>query len=264
MSAYQKVKDFLFPKSIAARLAEACSKVSDLTKKGDNGAYTYLRILDVANALRDELFSRGIVLIPNDVECHERFFPSPIEGRAYTEIRVKTQFTVTDGRSSQFYCAYGVGRDLDGKALFAAQTGALKSWLKRLGLIFGERDDPEVEAPAKSRDAQANVEELPRAVLAQRNYQKRALEAAIQSSGKMKPEIEALLSEAMGSVVTCEAIEALNHADFDVAMRIITRHGDATEILAKSVKAAKRKPKVNGQPIVAALEHQDPTELAGD
>ena len=192
-----------FPKSLEARLAEACSHISSLSKRGDNGEYKYLRIVDIADALRGELFSEGITLIPNDVECHVAIFPSSNPDRPYTEIRVRTEFTVTDGKQSQVYSAYGVGRDMDGKALFAAQTGALKSWLKRLGLIFGDRDDPEVKAAPKE------LEEMPRQKAAQLRYQERAWTAALATCGKTQEQIEHILSEAMGKSVTSELIVQL-------------------------------------------------------
>ena len=259
-TAYQRLVRRFFPKSLAANLADACATVSGVLKKGNNGAYTYLRILDVANALRDELFSRGIVIIPSDVECNLEMFESDVAGRRITEIRVKTEFTVTDGRTEKVYAAYGVGRDMDGKALFAAQTGALKSWLKRLGLIFGDRDDPEVEQKAAPEPLD---EELPRQKLAQARYQARAWSAALATCGRTEPEIEAILSEAMGREVTSGLIIALPREGFDVAMKILTQHSDLTKVLEDSKRAAKRKKTRGPQPIVATLDNQ-PDELTGD
>jgi hypothetical protein len=258
-TAYQRLVRRFFPKSLAENLADACSKVSHLTKQGSNGAYTYLRILDVANALRDELFSRGIVIIPSDVECNLEMFESDVAGRRITEVRVKTEFTVTDGHSEKVFFAYGVGRDQDGKALFAAQTGALKSWLKRLGLIFGDRDDPEVEQKAAPAPLD---EELPRQKLAQARYQARAWSAALATSGRTEPEIEAILGEAMGREVTSGLIIALPREGFDVAMKILTQHSDLTQVLEDSKRATKRKKARGPQPIVEALDQ--PTELTGD
>jgi hypothetical protein len=262
MSAYQRIKAFLFPKTISEKLAEACAKVSGLAKRGSNGEYSYLRIVDIADALRDELFSRGITIIPNDVECVVSKFKSPDPGvRVITEVRVKTEFTVTYGKSSQVYSAYGVGRDMDGKALFAAQTGALKSWLKRLGLIFGERDDPEVEASPKRTP---EAEELPKQKAAQLRYQERAWTAALATCGIPEKRVEEILSQALNAVVTSDVIVNLPRADFDVAMQILTRNSDLSEVLEESKKAAAKKRGKAPQPIVAALDHSDPAELAGD
>jgi hypothetical protein len=62
---------FGWRESIETRLVAACSEVGGLKKEGDNGQYKYLRMSDIADALRGPLFSRGLVLIANDVECHE-------------------------------------------------------------------------------------------------------------------------------------------------------------------------------------------------
>ena len=261
MTIYQRICAFLFPQSIAARLAEACAAVSNLKKLGNNGEYSYLRIVDIADAMRDELFSRGILVIPNDLECNVAQFaaPDPV-GRVITEVRVKTEFTVTDGKQSLVFAAYGTGRDMDAKALFAAQTGALKSWLKRLGLIFGERDDPEVEARAPEPD------ELPRQKAAQSRYQERAWSAVLATCGRTESEIEALLSEAMGYPVASADIVALDRAGFDVAMKLVTQHSDMTQVLEQSKRAVSKRKKSNGspQPILDSLDHSDPQEMGGD
>ena len=258
-TAYQRLVRRFFPKSLAENLADACATVSGVLKKGNNGAFTYLRIIDVANALRDELFSRGIVIIPSDVECNTEIFVSDAGDRPMTEIRVKTAFTISDGRNEKVFSSYGVGRDQDGKALFHAQTGALKSFLKRLGLIFGDRDDPEVEQKAAPEPLE---EELPRQKLAQARYQARAWSAALATCGRTEPEIEAILSEAMGKQVTSGLIVALPREGFDVAMKILTQHSDLTQVLEDSKRAAKRKRARGPQPIVEVLDQ--PTELTGD
>jgi hypothetical protein len=253
-TVYQTVLQFLgFRKSIGARLVEACEAAASVSKKGNNGQYSYLRILDIADTLRDEFFSRGLVLIPNDVECNERMFASDVAGRHATEVRVKTEFTVTDGRKSLVFAAYGTGRDLDGKALFIAQTGALKSWLKRLGLIFGDRDDPEVAVMPVP-------EESPRAILAQANYQERAWAAALRTSGKTSEQVESYLSAAFGFEVTSEKITALSREQFDIALQWLMRNGDLAETLELSKKAVAKK---KAQPIVAVMD-ADPEELTGD
>jgi hypothetical protein len=157
---------------------------------------------------------------------------------------------------------------MDGKALFAAQTGALKSWLKRLGLIFGDRDDPEMEARSEARPQQEVDDELPRQKLAQARYQARAWAAALATCGRTGPEIEAILSEAMGQPLTSDSIIALPREGFDVAMKLLVQHSDLTEVLHQSKRAAaaaKRK-RANGspQPIVEAFEHQPVDEMTGE
>jgi hypothetical protein len=221
-------------KTIAERLIESCDAVTGLRKLGDfNSQFKYLRILDIANALRGELFARGLIIIPNDIECERDSWNSPqFDDRHYTEYRVRTQFTVTDGRHRVSFCSYGVGRDMDGKALFIAQTGALKAWLKRLGLIFGEWDDPEVEGS----------EDRPRReTTALASYQERAWSSALKSCGKTADQIDAYLSESFGFDVNTQSIAALGRKDFDLAMKWLLQNGDLINTLEVSKKVAEGK-----------------------
>lgn len=132
------------PKSLVEKIAECCKGV-EVAKLGDNGEYAYLRILDIANALREKLFAAGVLIIPSDVECEltdgEQL---PETSRRYTCAKVKTDFSLTDGNEEIHFSAYGYARDMDAKCVAIAQTAALKSFLKRLALIFGDYDDPEV------------------------------------------------------------------------------------------------------------------------
>jgi hypothetical protein len=261
-----------FRKSLTARLTDACWAVSGLTKKGEAGAFTYLRILDVANALRDELFSRGILIIPNDVECEVSSFQSPdFAGRIVTEVRVKTQFTVTDGGQAIRFSAYGIGRDMDGHALAMAQTAALKSWLKRLGMIFGERDDPEKfsaeDCVAKPAAEPKQSEPTTRAQMAEIRYQARAWEAALATCGRTREQVEEILSRDMGMKVNSATIVSLPSDEFEIAMQILMRHSDLTEVLEESTQAARkhRRVKAGGpQPIVQAMDAQPLDEMTGD
>ena len=220
-------------KTITERLIEACAALTGMRKLGDyNSEYKYLRMLDIANALRMELFQRGLILISSDIECERDSWKSPeFEDRHYTEYRVRTQFTVTDGHHKISYFSYGVGRDMDGKALFIAQTGALKAWLKRLGLIFGEWDDPEVESG----------EDRPRReTTALASYQERAWSSALKSCGKTADQIDAYLSTEFGFDVSTQSIAALPRKKFYLAMKWLCQNGNLLDTLTTSVKAVKR------------------------
>jgi hypothetical protein len=132
------------PKSLVEKLAEVVRSVDGLKKLGDNGEYAYLRILDISNALREKLFDAGILIIPSDVECQLNHFPvAEIPNRVVSTASVETEFVVTDGAQELRFRSYGFARDMDAKCVAIAQTAALKSFLKRLALIFGDWDDPE-------------------------------------------------------------------------------------------------------------------------
>jgi hypothetical protein len=239
---------WFFPKPIALELAEACNNVQGLRKEGYNEEeeFHYLKILDLANQLRAELLPRGIVIIPSDMECVETSWE--IEGQIVTAIRVKTEFQITDGHRSLLKTSYGSARNGD-YAVAVAQTMALKSLLKRLGLIFGDEADAEAQRWAPWPGERRAI----------RSYQERALTASLKSCNLTREGVEALLSKIMGFPITFEGIVALPRKDFDVAMKAISKHGDLTEVLEMSAAQVKRGP----QPIAAANE-QDRGELAGD
>jgi hypothetical protein len=224
-------------KSLALQLAEACESVKGLRKNGvhDDGGedkFAYLKILDLANELREELLPRGIVIIPNDVECIQESWNN-LDGRHVTEVRIKTEFEITDGKRTLVKSAYGSSRNGSGFALAIAQTLALKSWLKRLGLIFGEEDDAE----------ESRWGTWPREAEQVRNYQERALAAALKTCGLTKEGVEALLTKIMGFPITTEGIAALPRKDFDVAMKALMKHGDLAEVLELSKQAATNRAK---------------------
>lgn len=239
------------PQTLIAKLAEACKAVSPLTKQGKNMEFPYLRISDIADALRQELFSRGVVILPNDVECEQKKFSTEITGRYLTVVRVKTQFTVTDGRTSRVFSAYGIDSDReDGwKALATAQTLALKSFLKRMGLIFGDKDDPEIRDTSSPRAQAAFVATAEK----REDYQRRAWDAHLKGCGKTKKQIEGFLSTEFGFNVTSQDIAELQREQFDVAMRWLSTNGDLAETLTTSVKHAKNG-KGKAQPVVALID----------
>jgi hypothetical protein len=129
----------------------------------------------------------GIIIGDGEQVSHDRASDAAVE-RSVTLRISKGKHWIAARTVILSFCSYGVGRDMDGKALFIAQTGALKAWLKRLGLIFGEWDDPEVESG----------EERPRReTTALASYQERAWSSALKSCGKTADQIDAYLSDAM-------------------------------------------------------------------
>lgn len=132
--------------SLAAKLAEACEAVGGVEKKGRNETqkYNYIKAADIAKAIRHELFQRGIVIIGSESDLiQERITTN--NGGTMTEVRLKVTYTVTDGTETLTFDAWGVARDSGDKAIYKAKTGALKYFLRGLGLIPDEKDDPEAD-----------------------------------------------------------------------------------------------------------------------
>jgi hypothetical protein len=254
MFAISYLKSLLFQKSLVAKFAEACAGVEGLTKDGNNGKFDYLRILEISDALRDKLFARGILLIPNDVEQWVESWDNQ-DKKLVTEVGVKTEFTLTDGRESLKFSSYGVGRDLDGHALAIAQTGALKAWLKRVGLIYGEWDDLEKE--------HGDIEKplAPREVVQIANYQQRAFSAALEQCKMSQEEAEKVIGARLGQAVTADLIMLLPRKKFDQALSILYGVRDQTEDWSKSVEAIRKVSQA--QPVVAALDRRNHDELIG-
>ena len=123
-------------KSIAEKLALAVDRAPRrLLKEGHHSDFNYLRVTDVAEVFYGCLREQGLLLIPDDVESWVS-----LDGQ---NAWVKSMFQITDGSASAYHCSYGQGRSSGGHALHIAQTTALKSWLKRLGMTFGVEDDQE-------------------------------------------------------------------------------------------------------------------------
>ena len=204
--------------NLVEKLVTAVRECDAVFKEGraDQG-FAYMRILDIANALREKLFAAGVLVLPSDVELVVERRESVITDREWVQAQVKTLFTVTDGIESSDYFAYGYAQDLDGFAISIAQTMALKSFLKRLGFIFGERDDPQredqygynlnlEEGAAKWGD---DLREWPIS-----RHDAIAFNAAAQASGYTKKGIVTYLDARFG----VEKITDLKRKDFKEAM----------------------------------------------
>jgi hypothetical protein len=236
-------------KPLELELVEACEAIPGLRKLGTNDVldFDYLRIQELTSAIREQLLPRGIVMLPNDLECEVTYWDSP-DGRM-ADARVKTEFTFTQGRRNLKLCSFGSASDPNGYAVAIAQTMGLKALLKRLSLIYGDEDDPEVP-----RWAQHHPGEKKRI----QQYQDRALDAAVRNSGRTSAQIEAMISAGVGRTVTLAEIATFPRETFDIAMKIITHNSDLSEVLTESVAKAR-----GPQPVVAAIDHT-PDELAGD
>lgn len=138
----EEIKPFL------VRLRDAVAAVDAVEKKGVNAKqnYKYVRAADVTNALRHELYSRDIIVLQNELECVNSGETKTNSGGVLREKTIKIQYTVQDVISPEKLVldAYGVAMDTGDKAIYKAKTGALKYFLRGLGLIPDE-SDPEAD-----------------------------------------------------------------------------------------------------------------------
>lgn len=207
------------PKSLAGKLAEACDAVGGVSKKGRNQAqgYDFVRAADVAMAIRHELFQRGVVIIPNEIECSTKqveYKTAKGEDRRANEVVLRTAYTITDGTETLLMHGYGIAWDTGDKAVYKAKTGALKYFLRGLGLI---PDELEPESDEKiDREQKGKVEtneEFDQRTQNQQNIgpeQIRAIDEALKKSGKTEDEIIAALG-----FIGEKRIEHIKRVNFD-------------------------------------------------
>jgi hypothetical protein len=134
------------PKSLIEKVCEACDAVGPVAKRGRNAKYRFQKASDVYAAFRHELFKRKVLMLRN--EHTPEYVPIPTNGGgALIECRLGVDFILTDGKDQTEPCRHhGVGRDVEEKALYKAQTGANKYYLKGLGLIADDdADNPEYD-----------------------------------------------------------------------------------------------------------------------
>ena len=129
------------------------------------------------------------------------------------QAKVFTQFFVTDGITTEKYSAYGYGRDMDGKCVAIAQTAALKSFLTRMALIFGDYDDPERE-PDHIADLRPDLQRKIDEQTMIKGIDIRAFNAACKKNGRTLEEMQQFLKADLG----VDDVKQILQQDFKRAM----------------------------------------------
>lgn len=236
-------------KTLAAKLAEACSNVGGVEKKGRNEAqrYTYVKAADVAKAIRHELFERGVVIIPDEVECLNKqisFMNAKGETRNANEVQIRTAYHITDGHETLVMHGYGIAWDSGDKAIYKAKTGALKYFLRGLGLIPDEKDDPEADESI-DRAVQETNEQYDQRTENQRVVmpaQAQAMHEAMKRTGKPEAMVTAYLMEHY----KVNQFEKILRADFQAVLKWLNSYqkragDDLPQSSEKSVRDAVNK-----------------------
>lgn len=140
------------PVPLVDKIAQAFKAVGKLPRSGKNKkqGYDFTRATDVFEAVRLELFGRGVLICPN--ESQVEFVPIQTNGgETLTECRLTVAYTFRDALEKlEPMTFHGVGRDIEDKAIYKAQTGAQKALLKRFGLMAEETDDPEFDGQSEA------------------------------------------------------------------------------------------------------------------
>jgi hypothetical protein len=145
METVQQRADGTGKLSLARKLAEVMGAVNHVPKNGSNNFhnYKYATEADIVAAVRKEMASRLLIMIPSVVKTEW----SKVARRQGGEDRLCTltmKFTIHDGDSGEemSFDMVGEGQDPGDKAVYKAETGATKYALLKLFLI-PTGDDPE-------------------------------------------------------------------------------------------------------------------------
>lgn len=265
------MKEILAPtpsKSLVSKLAEACNAVGGVAKKGRNEhqRYDYVKAADVAKAIRRELFKRNILLLADEKEVQQSEIVTP-SGSTMRQITLRVDYTLRDGDSpdSITTTCYGIAMDSGDKALWKAKTGAQKYFLRGLGLIPDEKDDPEFdESVDEQTDPKVYEQEFDKKTKGQKRiaeYQARAFDAACHRTGKTA----AQTSEFLRSAYKVASVSELTRLDFNNAIKWASGTLELADVLKASLTSVTTMKPKKPQPVITSAEAERPDEFeAGD
>lgn len=135
---------------LAAKLAQVMLAIDRIPKDGFNDfhGYSYALEASIVEAVRKELASRGVVIIPSIISTDLR--PVGEKGAVLTTLTL--QFTIIDSESGEQIVSQwlGSGEDKNDKGVYKAITGALKYFLLKT-FMLPTWDDPEKDGHEKAR-----------------------------------------------------------------------------------------------------------------
>lgn len=182
------------------KIAEAFAKVGKLPRNGKNATrgYNWTRATDVLAAVRADLLSRGVLIHINEGDPKFATVAQSNGGEQITECNLAITYTFMDSAHElKPMTINGVGRDVEDKALYKAQTGAQKALLKRFGLMAEEDElEPENELQTPTDNAQAMREAGAPYPKPEKTVTRKQMEAfgdACRDTGKAPDEISGYL-----------------------------------------------------------------------
>jgi ERF superfamily len=203
------------PLPLVDKIAQAFEAVGKLPRAGRNTTrhYPYTRATDVFEAVRSHLFRRGVLICPTE-NTPEYVQVGPSNGgEQITECRLQVTYTFRDALEKlEPMVVNGIGRDVEDKALYKAQTGAQKALLKRFGLMAEETDDPEwdgQQSPGETLDDAAPLR-TPRKEKPLAAYQIENIREAMTNTGKTEEQ----LSQAVASIGHTPVLAAVKQKHF--------------------------------------------------
>lgn len=221
------------PKTFPLRLLEAVHAVPAIEKLGQNEQYNYVRACDVFQAFRGELKKQRILLFSDEKELTRRDVKAAGD-IILSEVTIRTEFILRDCESEDEIKTQGFGQAMDeaDKALYKAKTGALKYFLRSIGVIpWLDVDDP--EASQLVNDLTAPVQRKKRGStsaqqLSDRNV--RAFSSACLRGGKTIVQQADYLSKLGKSTV-----EEMTPEEWNMAIKWAYGNGDLAKTLTMSL-----------------------------
>jgi hypothetical protein len=145
--------------TLTEKLIEIRKALSPIEADRNNGEYDWVPASKLMIMLRTALDKQKLLLIIDETEVFE-------EARGeWHYARVRTSFTVRDSEApgEQTVTGYGSAWAYDSTALYKAKTGALKYFLRSIGMVpFLYMDRSEVEWDTEPRPADDSVYESPK------------------------------------------------------------------------------------------------------
>ena len=183
---------------LVKKIAQAFKAVGKLPRAGTNTKRRYkcTRSSDVLEAVRLELLSRDVLIHISEAAPVYMPIASTNGGEQITECQLAVTYTFMDHMQElKPMTVNGVGRDVDDKALYKAQTGAQKALLKRFGLMTEDADEYDGDLdqqPAETLDEVAPMRN-PEAKKKVTEPQISAFHEACANTGKTADEVSGYL-----------------------------------------------------------------------
>lgn len=247
------------PKSLIAKLAEACNAVGGVEKKGRNEFqhYAYVKAADVAKAIRHELFKRGILVLIDEKEWSKIGDLMTNAGHNIPLMQLRADVIFQDEHDKLSVNAFATAIDSGDKAIYKAKTGLLKYALRGLGLIPDEKDDPEFDESVDeaTADVTAKARKGSKKAGALEEARVRAFSVACSKSGKTAQQ----QADYLRARWSCASVVDITPEEFTEAMKWATQTSDLAQQMKESVAAVSKKPANGIQPKETQYE-----QIAGD
>lgn len=148
--AEQQAPPVIVERKLIKKLAEIMQAVKYIQKTGYNKfhKYSYATEADVSEAVREQLASRAVMMIPSVLKREVREHKSRSGNTEYIAI-VDMEFKFMDGETGEevVFLFSGEGQDAGDKAIYKAETGTQKyAMMKVFQIPTG--DDPELDSGA--------------------------------------------------------------------------------------------------------------------